>query len=245
MATSDGAAEKIGVEGTAPPKAAADPAPTFAFSPPVIPLAPPKKRPSRAGRASLILIALALGYYGLSQRSHTTPGHPVALDNPPKPVARPAVAPAPPAAPVPAAAAPGEHASPEPSPPVAAAPVAPADAGGTGTAASPRTPAVPTVDHAETKEPIRPLALTSKPFSRRFDATRWTVQVGATKDLATASATRDQLTSQGLDVIVESALVNGESWQRILVGRYATRAEAERSIAKLGEDGTASTPPAP
>ena len=106
-------------------------------------------------------------------------------------------------------------------------------------------PERPTSDApAPAPEPSAPRA-PAHAFVRSFDGSRWTVQVAAMKDAAAAATERDRLASRGLDVIVESALVGQESWQRILVGRYATRAEAEQSIGRLGEDATASTPAAP
>lgn len=75
-----------------------------------------------------------------------------------------------------------------------------------------------------------------RPFPRRLDGAAWTVQVASTKDPGEAASTRDWFAQRGEPAFVLPVTVRGESWQRVLVGRYATRTEAERTVARLTDD---------
>jgi hypothetical protein len=59
------------------------------------------------------------------------------------------------------------------------------------------------------------------------------VQVSSTTDPVEAEIERDWFEERGQSAFVMSADVRGTRWQRVLVGRYATRAEAEASVARL------------
>jgi|GEM_PF-1610356 len=74
----------------------------------------------------------------------------------------------------------------------------------------------------------------ARPFARRVGPGRWALQVAATRDAAAAAAAREQLARRGLEAVVVSAVVGEATWQRVLVGPYATRADAEEAAAALG-----------
>jgi hypothetical protein len=220
---------------TAAPPPTVPPAPAAWATPWAPAPAPPAPRRRRGvGVALVLVIALAAGRHLLSERGSTSP----------RPVVHAATVPPPQAPPAPKAVAPAAEAAPVPAP--SAGPVVPEHEQPQVESGEEPMARAPAADGVQAAPPESPKSLAhDRPFVRLFDGSRWTVQVAATKDLAVASAERDRLAKRGLDVIMESALVRRESWQRILVGRYATRAEAERTIAGLREDGTASTPAAP
>lgn len=82
------------------------------------------------------------------------------------------------------------------------------------------------------KLPPRPRGKRS-PFLRRLDDGRWTVQVAATVDAVEADLEREWFDSIGERAFVDAADVRGTTWQRVQVGRYATRAEAAETLARL------------
>jgi SPOR domain len=81
--------------------------------------------------------------------------------------------------------------------------------------------------------PRRPHAPRGRPFARRFEGTSWTVQVASTKDALEAELTREWFAQLGEDAFVSVAEVQGATWQRVLVGRYATLRDAERTVDRL------------
>jgi hypothetical protein len=73
----------------------------------------------------------------------------------------------------------------------------------------------------------------SRAFARQLSSGSWAVQVSSTTDPVEAEIERDWFEERGQSAFVMSADVRGTRWQRVLVGRYATRAEAEASVARL------------
>src|SRR5581483_11314978 len=73
----------------------------------------------------------------------------------------------------------------------------------------------------------RPSAM--QPFVRILEGGGWTVQVGATKDPAVA----ERLAHAETGARVQSVMIAGETWQRIFVGHYGSRAEAEDAAARI------------
>jgi cell division protein FtsN len=59
------------------------------------------------------------------------------------------------------------------------------------------------------------------------------VQVSSTTDAIEAELEREWFAERGQSAFVMPAEVGGTRWQRVLVGRYATRAEAEASLSRL------------
>jgi hypothetical protein len=80
---------------------------------------------------------------------------------------------------------------------------------------------------------VRPRRPRGRPFARRLDGSTWTVQVAATTDVLEAELAREWFAERGEAAFVSSAEVRGQLWQRVLVGRYATSADAERTVARL------------
>jgi cell division septation protein DedD len=57
---------------------------------------------------------------------------------------------------------------------------------------------------------------------------RWTVQVKASPDRATAGVWLDRLTDKGYEAFIVDADIRGRTWYRVRVGNFATRQEAEK-----------------
>jgi cell division septation protein DedD len=72
-----------------------------------------------------------------------------------------------------------------------------------------------------------------RPFARRLSNGSWAVQVSSTTDAIEAELEREWLAGRGEEAFVMPAEIRGTTWQRVLVGGYATRAEAEASLARL------------
>ena len=77
------------------------------------------------------------------------------------------------------------------------------------------------------------------PFIRRLDDGTWTVQIAATVDAVEADLERQWFDSSGESAFVQEAEVSGRTWQRVLIGRYPTRADAEQTLARLTDPGAA------
>jgi hypothetical protein len=90
----------------------------------------------------------------------------------------------------------------------------------------------------EVPPPPRPRGKRS-PFVRRLDDGQWTVQIVATVDALEADLEREWYDSMGEPAFVDEAEVRGTIWQRVQVGRYATRAEAAETLARLADPGAA------
>jgi hypothetical protein len=93
----------------------------------------------------------------------------------------------------------------------------------------------PLVAEAPVDVPPRPVPRTGPraPFVRRLADGAWTVQVSSMVDALDAELEREWIASLGEPAFVVEADVRGQTWRRVLVGRYATSAEAERTIARL------------
>jgi septal ring-binding cell division protein DamX len=61
------------------------------------------------------------------------------------------------------------------------------------------------------------------------------VQVASTRDALEADVECERLTDRGEVAFVVPADVGGQLWQRVMIGRYATFAEAERTVERLSE----------
>jgi hypothetical protein len=124
----------------------------------------------------------------------------------------------------------------------------PCECGVLSTPALPDTPATSPPERDEHFVPAEPLppaepVLFSPPrrrgrgprraFARRLLTGGWAVQVSSTTDLAEAELERAWFAERGQSAFVVPAEVRGTVWQRVLVGRYATRAEAEASLVRL------------
>ena len=86
----------------------------------------------------------------------------------------------------------------------------------------------------------RPRSGRQSPFLRRLEDGTWTVQVASSVDAVEADLEREWLESTGEPAFVQVAEVRGRTWQRVLVGRYPRRAEAEETLARLADQGAAS-----
>lgn len=65
----------------------------------------------------------------------------------------------------------------------------------------------------------------------------WAIQVASLRDRNLASEQAGILSARGLPVFIETAELGDQgTWYRVLAGTYATKAEAERVLAKLHED---------
>jgi cell division septation protein DedD len=145
----------------------------------------------------------------------------VAVDRDGEPVL---LGPAPPE-PQPASA---ESADEQPNEPEIEAQVADADVDGT------LAPMVAEYPSEHLQPPPRPRGKRSPFVRRRADGT-WTVQVIATVDAVEADLEREWFDSIGEPAFVDEADVRGTTWQRVQVGRYATRAEAADTLARLAD----------
>jgi general secretion pathway protein A len=100
---------------------------------------------------------------------------------------------------------------------------------------SPRPALVATPPMASlSSDPVSTPRSEPRPFPREVGPGQWSVQVAAVRDAAAASRARETLARRGLAAVVAPGLVGGTTWHRVLVGRYATRADAERAAATLG-----------
>jgi cell division protein FtsN len=70
-------------------------------------------------------------------------------------------------------------------------------------------------------------------FARRLSTGGWAVQVSSTTDALEAEMEREWFAGRGQSAFVMPAEVRGTRWQRVMIGRYATRVEAEASLARL------------
>lgn len=86
----------------------------------------------------------------------------------------------------------------------------------------------------------RPRSGRQSPFLRRLEDGTWTVQVASSVDAVEADLEREWLESTGEPAFVQVAEIRGRTWQRVLVGRYPRRAEAEETLARLADQGAAS-----
>ena len=86
--------------------------------------------------------------------------------------------------------------------------------------------------------PPRPRGKRS-PFIRRLGDGTWTVQIMATVDAVEADLEREWLDSVGEPAFLEEAEIRGTLWQRVLVGRYPTRADAAETLARLADPAAA------
>lgn len=119
-----------------------------------------------------------------------------------------------------------------PAPPAPGSEEGPAAPTATGTLAALVEPEAlaPPVEHVPPpRAPAQPLHA----FVRRLDAETWTVQTWSSQDPAAADQHRLALTERGEDAFVLAVKVQGARWYRVLVGRYARAAEAERAALKL------------
>jgi type II secretory pathway predicted ATPase ExeA len=87
---------------------------------------------------------------------------------------------------------------------------------------------------AVASEPAKAPPPKPRPFPREVGPGQWSVQVAAVRDAAAALSARETLARRGLAAVVAPAVLGGTTWHRVLVGRYATRAEAERAAVTLG-----------
>jgi cell division septation protein DedD len=85
----------------------------------------------------------------------------------------------------------------------------------------------------------RPHTGARAPFIRRLEDGSWTVQVASTVDDDEAELEREWFESAGEPAFIRDAEVRGQTWRRVLIGRYPTRAEAERTRVRLEDQATA------
>jgi type II secretory pathway predicted ATPase ExeA len=86
---------------------------------------------------------------------------------------------------------------------------------------------------AVSSEPVQGLPPAPRPFPREVAPGQWSIQVAALRDAAAARSARETLARRGLAAVVAPAVVGSTTWHRVLAGRYATRADAERAAATL------------
>jgi len=92
------------------------------------------------------------------------------------------------------------------------------------------TPAVTTPEPAKPATKAR-IALPPPPSGTGT----FTVQVSSWESRATADAQAAALVAKGLPAFVEEGVVEGETWHRVRVGRFATEADAEKEAARLAD----------
>ena len=73
-----------------------------------------------------------------------------------------------------------------------------------------------------------------QPFARRLEDGSWTVQVASTTDAWEAEAEREWFSRQKEPVFLMPGTVRGTTWQRVMIGRYPTSADAARAVGRLG-----------
>jgi len=72
-----------------------------------------------------------------------------------------------------------------------------------------------------------------QPFARRLEDGSWTVQVASTTDAWEAEAERQWFSQQKEAAFLMPGTVRGTTWQRVMVGRYPTSADAARAVGRL------------
>jgi len=72
-----------------------------------------------------------------------------------------------------------------------------------------------------------------QPFARRLEDGSWTVQVASTTDTWEAEAEREWFSKQKEAVFLMPGTVRGTTWQRVMIGRYPTSADAARAVGRL------------
>jgi cell division protein FtsN len=108
----------------------------------------------------------------------------------------------------------------------------PSVAPGKGTEAEAQPPATtPRKKSTTTVAPATPAATAPS------GSGRYTVQVSSWKSMAKATREARELSSAGFDAYVTDAVVNGESWHRVRVGRFGTTREAKDVIVKMQATG--------
>jgi len=76
-----------------------------------------------------------------------------------------------------------------------------------------------------------------QPFARRLEDGSWTVQVASTTDAWEAEAERQWFSQQKEPVFLMPGTVRGTTWQRVMIGRYPTSADATRAVGRLASIG--------
>ena len=72
-----------------------------------------------------------------------------------------------------------------------------------------------------------------QPFARRLEDGSWTVQVASSTDALEAQAEREWFSKQKETAFLLPGTVRGTTWQRVMIGRYPTSADAERAVERL------------
>lgn len=101
------------------------------------------------------------------------------------------------------------------------------------------TPTPTPASKPETKSPAVSQQTKPAATSPPAGAGNFTVQVSSLASRGDADRIAQRLSSAGFDAYVAEGTVNGRTWYRVRVGRYATSAEAQEVAAKLRgtEDG--------
>lgn len=92
--------------------------------------------------------------------------------------------------------------------------------------ASVPTPAEPTA-------PSQAAPAQPQPVQSQLTANFYSIQVASSKDLARAQELAGRLKKEGLAAEVISQSVEGSTWHRVYVGRYATKEEANAKLPAL------------
>ena len=72
-----------------------------------------------------------------------------------------------------------------------------------------------------------------QPFARRLEDGSWTVQVASTTDAMEAEAEREWFSRQKEPAFLLPGTVRGTTWQRVMIGRYPSSADAARAVERL------------
>src|SRR5438552_1443356 len=72
-----------------------------------------------------------------------------------------------------------------------------------------------------------------QPFARRLEDGSWTVQVASTTDAMEAEAEREWFSRQKEPAFLLPGTVRGTTWQRVMIGRYPSSADAARAAERL------------
>jgi len=149
--------------------------------------------------------------------------HPPPHDAPAAPTPTPPPTPAAPTAAPAAPAPPASGAAPLPHPP------RPKEVASTSEA----TPSVP--PHASPVAPALPVPSVPPSPAARPAAGSWTVLANPTRSRDEADALVRQLRGRGYDASLVRVLRDGDTWYRVLVGHFATAAQANETMQRLRE----------
>lgn len=90
------------------------------------------------------------------------------------------------------------------------------------------TPQPKPVVQAEKPAPKKVTPSKPKPVVKKQSSPRFYIQVGSFSTLANAEKAQQMLSDKEIKSIIETRKINNKTWYRVLIGAYASKAEAER-----------------